>query len=187
MKQLSTFILLLALLNSCGTTPDNSDNNGVTQATQLCDNCETDKFIIQKTDSTHRQKTLITETIAIEFFNLYKTIMKFDSKFLDSLPEKAKHDNRQTIYNSYDTYGIYYALVKPVLDSLKVKTVIGNFQDNTLTFSVNNKSYNVDVSRFKENDGVIFFEPGKQPILWTLDCMKEYCVERDFVVCYFKM
>lgn len=187
MKQLSTLILLLVLLNSCGTESDNSTNNVIIQETQHCDNCETDKFIIQKTDSTHRKSSLINESIAIEFFNLYKTIIKYDVKFQDSLPEKVKYDNRQTIYRSHDTYGIYHAILKPVLDSLKVKIVAGNFQDSTLTFSINNKFYNVDVSRFKENDGIIFFKPGKQPILWTLDCMNKRCAERDFVKCYFEM
>ena len=187
MKQLSILVLLLGLINGCDTKPDKSDNSGIRLATQICDSCNTDKFIIQKTDSRHRQTVLINEPIAIEFFNLYKAILKYDVKFQDSLPEKVKHDNRQTIYNSHAMNGIYFALVKPVLDSLNVKTVAGNFRDSVLTFSVDNKLYDVDVTSFKENDGVIFFEPGKTPILWTLDCSTKHCVERDFVKCYFKM
>ncbi len=188
MTRILTIIFFCRLFVCCNSNPktENLNTKDIELKSETSKNCETEKFSINSIKTLSKTNKVITQPIAVEFFELYHKILKYDGKFMDSLPEKVKHDNRQTIYKTIDQYGIYDALVKPVLDSMAIKTIVGHYQDSVLSFSVDNSTYHIDITNFKENDGVILFNPNKKPILWTTDCNTKTCSERDFIKHYFK-
>ncbi|MES2763091.1 MAG: hypothetical protein V4677_12840 [Bacteroidota bacterium] len=147
------------------------------------DSCNYSDFIIPSTDTTINDKVYFEAGVAIEYFNVYKQIMKYD--LTDSLPDFLKHDNRQTIYKITDQHAMYEALAKPILDSLKIKTVVGNFNDSLCTFMYARKKYTINTTFLKFQDGVILYIPGKKPILWTSNSERTSCNQRCFLNCYF--
>ncbi|HYV90221.1 MAG TPA: hypothetical protein VE978_00490 [Chitinophagales bacterium] len=114
------------------------------------------------------------------------TIRYNSNNLRDSLPEKLKNCNRQLYYKINDQYTWYIELIRPKLDSLSVKTIEPDFKDSLLTFEYNNQAYTININYFKDNDGVVFYKPGKKPVLWTLDRLSKYCTDMNFVDCYFK-
>lgn len=128
----------------------------------------------------------INETIAIEFFNLLETIHKYDPEFPDSLPEKCQDDGRQMIYRTNDQFGMYNAWVYPELKELGIKILDPSKNEKTMSFLVDGGLYTIDLNYFVENDGVVFFTPGKLPVLWSLESATEHCTDEQFVRCYFE-
>jgi hypothetical protein len=160
-------------------------NENVAQA-NIADSCHFEQCVIKSIDK-QPADTIINKPTAIVFFELYNTINKHDGKSsYDSLPEKLKSDNRQTIYRVVDQYGFFTEITRPVLDSLKVNVNEGNFRDSILTFSVDGKPYTIDITSFSEDDGMVYYTPGKKPILWKMKTGSNYCSETDFVFHYFK-
>lgn len=53
-----------------------------------------------------------------------------------------------------------------------------------------NKTINIiipiDITRVKENDGILYFTPGKKPVLRHLQAGSKYYSDVDFVHEYFK-
>lgn len=152
-----------------------------------CDSCYLDKLIIEPVNNEALTKTIISESTAITFFHLYEQITKYDrSGYSDSLPQKLKiNDHRQTIYRIAEQRRTYDFKIQPILDSLNVKIIKGDFKDRLLTFKFQKKTYKVDINSFEENDGVIFFTPGKKPILWTANRTNINCNKSELVECYF--
>ncbi len=174
------FIISSFLLLGC----DNK-NEKITQAV-IADSCHFERFVIKSIDK-KASATLINTPTAILFLDMFHEILKHDNEVsYDSLPEKLKNDNRQTIYRIVDQQGFFGAVITPVLDSLKVNIIEGKTTDSILTFTVERKSYTIDITRFKENDGVVYFTPGKKPVLRNLQDGSKYCSDVDFVKEYFK-
>lgn len=151
-----------------------------------CDSCLLDNFIVAQNLTDTTSIDTINETVAIEFFNLLETIHKYDPEFPDSLPEKCQNDDRQTIYKAHDLQGMYYAFVRPILDSLEVKIIDPSKTLKKMSFLVDGKLYNIDLNYFVENDGIIFFTPGKLPVLWNLESGTKYCSDGQFTRCYYE-
>lgn len=189
MTRFSRLLFFIGLLLSCNSEtesmipPESAD----LLINHTCDSCYSERLIIKDTITSSKGKTKISYPTAIAFFHLLDKIHIYDGNGCqDSMPDKLKHDGRQTIYRTVGQNLIYATSIRPTLDSLKIKIVAGNYQDSTLTFLYQSKPYRVDITIFKDNDGVIFFTPGKKPILWTLDIGSKYCTDRDLVNCYFK-
>ncbi len=129
-----------------------------------------------------------SEPVAIEFFQLYQFILKSQKDGIaDSFPEKLKRkDGRQTIYHLMDQRGYYDAAIKPQLNVLNIKIVQANFTDSVITFMHNKQAYTISIQLFKENDGVIFFKPGKKPIVWSSESLPENCTDAHIISSYFK-
>jgi hypothetical protein len=183
------FILVLAaLLWTCSGETQSKHQKPASQRIQVdtCNSCSLSTFIIPSADSVTPAKIKINKPTAITFFNLLDLIGKYDGEGGDSLPEKLKHDNRQSIYRTIDQNGMYKAFIYPHLDSLGVKVISGNYKDRVLTFDYNNQSYTIDLAYFEETDGVVLFTPGKKPVLWTLENGLKHCTDHDFVRCYFQ-
>ncbi len=179
-KNINILVVILSgfLLAGCG--------NEKNAQSDIADSCHFERFIIKSIDK-KASATLINTPTAILFLDMYKEVMKHDNEVsYDSLPDKLKHDNRQMIYTILDQQGFFGAVITPVLDSLKVNIVEGKTSDSTLTFIVDGKSYTIDITHFKENDGVVYFTPGKKPVLRNLHAGSEYCSDVDFVHEYFK-
>ncbi|MGL4598744.1 MAG: hypothetical protein ACRCYO_14605, partial [Bacteroidia bacterium] len=153
----------------------------------VCPICNLDIKVLPASSST-QTTTQFSEPVAIEFFHLYQFILKSQKDGIaDSFPEKLKRkDGQQTIYRLMDQRGYYDAAIKPQLNSLNIKTIQANLTDSIITFIHNKQTYSVSINFFKENDGVIFFKPGKKPIVWSSESLPENCTDAHIITSYFK-
>jgi hypothetical protein len=129
---------------------------------------------------------MITEPIAIEFFNLRDKVDRFDGIGpIDSLPKKLRNKNRQAVYETIDQNEMYKCYALPVLKKKKITIVKGKFNEKKLTFLYQERPYTIDISYFNEFDGVIMYQPNKRPVLWTLDRFDKNCTIERFLDCYY--
>jgi hypothetical protein len=126
---------------------------------------------------------LFSESIGIEFFNTYKLVEKYDFKGqYDSLPDWITKFGRQTIYNAIDTYNMYLCSLKPKLNSSKIKIIEGNFDDDFVSFKIENCYYTINVKKYRQKDGIILYKSGKYPIFWD----DQFCCPQGIIEFYFK-
>lgn len=150
-----------------------------------CCNCKMTTFVVDSISS-NKNAEMITESIAIEFFNLRDKIDRFDGVGpMDSLPKKLRDKNRQRIYETIDQNEMYKGYALPVLKEKKIKIMKGNFHERILTFSCKDQPYTIDISYFNEFDGVIMYKTNKKPVLWTLDRFDKTCTIERFLDCYY--
>lgn len=143
----------------------------------ICDSCIYDDFSINRLKSIEAD-TVFSTPIALGYFELYKSLES------DSLHEKLKID-RQEYYRTYDRIG-WFGHAKSTLSELKIPYKNGTFEKPHIAFMVDDSSFVIDVSYFKDNDGVILYTPGKQPILWEDKNMNIECDVMKLIQCYFK-
>ena len=170
-RQLILILLFFGLTSCHDQTPSDK---------MLIKDCGIESFIIDSVSCGQSTMGEINEPSAIEFFHLSNAIRKQG----DSLPKKLL-DNMTLVHSIDDQFGAYSALVKPKLDSLKVKIIAADFTDSLMTFNFRGNRYTISIGHFKDNDGVILYKPGKKPILWTLDRAPNLCKESEFIDSYF--
>ncbi len=184
-------LLFAIIVSSCNNNSQPANKKEPGLAVLFKDSCDLNPYIIDSvyTNQLFRKADIITQPTAVEFFHLVDEIHKYDGGLKNTLPERFKRDGRQTIYNTIDQYGFYYDMVIPRLKALHVKAVSGNLKDNFVVFALNKSYYVISTQWFKENDGVVFFTPGKKPILYNNKNCSEFsahCHWEKFIDGYFE-
>lgn len=85
--------------------------------------------------------------------------------------------DRSEIYRLYDLYGYYTEGIKPVLIQNEVTIIDTIKNEKYVTIKDNGKKYIIDLSYYRQDDGVLMFKPGKIPIYWTMRKEEENCFE----------
>lgn len=166
--------LLLTLFLSCSQTETASVDAAQKEifSQKLChlDNC-----INVPADELTETDLLIEAPAAVAFFSLYEAIVKYDGKFPDSLPEVVRSPGRQELYYTIDQRGMYDALIKPILDSMKVTAITLPANKKAICFYKKKQLKRIPVEQFKERDGVLLLAPEKIPLVWRNDRRSEDC------------
>lgn len=89
---------------------------------------------------------------------------------------KMKHrGDRNEIYRLYDLRGYYTQGIKPVLSENGVTIIDTIKNEQYITIKDGDKKYIIDLTRYRKDDGVLMFNPGKRPIYWTMKKDEENC------------
>jgi len=144
-----------------------------------CDACEADSFFIKPSSVINGDRILISQPVAIQFFNQVHLIKKYDhERSYDTLMRlfNMKHwSDRNVIYALNNQYFYFVEELKPLLVRYSI-AIIDSVSDNRLLeFRDANVSVVVDPKNYKDQDGVLLFLPGKKPIFWTVDAEDRYC------------
>jgi hypothetical protein len=164
------FLLVIPLFSCSSSTP---------WTTQVCDSCNWEAAKIQFVDAIPTDTVEFTAPIAIEYFNLAS------GNFPDSATADRFFSDHQWRYGITDQYGYYTAIVRPILERYGIPTIDTIRWRNVLFFTDSISEYVVDAGRYRSNDGVLLFAPGKAPIFWTRDVFRNNCTDTTFVKCYF--
>jgi hypothetical protein len=174
------FILLISViftLHSCEQPKTDNDTRLLTEYDN--NNCIISSLVIPEEKSNTTKIKPYNKPIAITFFTLNKLLEKYDGVNQDSLPPILKKPGRQEIYKIYDVNGIYYTAIQPKLDSMSITIIDAADTKGLLAFVVENKLYHINKERYKEMDGVLFYNGKDKPIFWTqgIECMPEFILE----------
>jgi len=141
------------------------------------------KYISSIPFDTNSNLVVYKEAAVFELFYLVNDIEKFDGVYQDSLP--AKFADRQLIYNTLDESGTYSSFVRGNIIRNKIEIIKPERSQELISFLVEDTTFTVDLSYFKENVGAIFYKPNQQPVLWTTKSYTDHCNGREFVECFF--
>jgi hypothetical protein len=83
--------------------------------------------------------------------------------------------DRNEIYRLYDLSGYYSEGIKPVLIDNSVTIIDTIKHERYVTIRDRDKKYLIDLLRYRKDDGVLMFKPGKPPIYWTMKKDWENC------------
>ncbi len=173
-----TLSVILAAGTAVGCS-DHQNANKVVEVKQSCDSCAWKEAEVSFVDAIPSDKFRITRATAVEYFNVVNRTAT------DSVIRKRFSEDSQWRYNLIDQYGYYSGNIKPGLIAAKID-VIDTLNWRTVLFFEDEKhEYIVDVSAYKNRDGVLLYKPGKAPIFWTMDLYKSNCADSTLLQCYF--
>ena len=176
-------VLCLGLLAQVCACTNNASQNVQTETAE-CDSCVLNfKHITPTQLDSNSNLEVYKEAAVIELFYLVDDIEKFDGVCQDSLP--AKFANRQLIYSTLDEFGIYSSFVRGNIIQNKIEIIKPKRSQDQISFLVEDTTFTVDLSYFKENVGAIFYKPNQQSVLWTSKSYTDQCNGREFVECFF--
>jgi hypothetical protein len=162
--------------NTLETRMESFERRGITSDT--CSFCSIDGFLMESTTPDIQTKITIDFPVAIVLFDRVKFLHKYERENYDTVMKvfKMKHwGDRNKIYGLYDLYGYYTLGIKPILEDNAV-TVIDTINiEGYIAIKDNDKKYIIDLGRYRQEDGVLVFTPGKRPIYWTIDKEDENC------------
>jgi len=180
---LSMITILVCVGTNCtrgGSDHINSDlNSNDGKLDDKCDACAADSFLIKPSSVINGDRILISQSVAIQFFNQAHLVEKYDNKrSYDTLMRlfNMKHwSDRNVIYALTNQYFYFIEEVKPFRVKHSI-TIIDSVSDSRLLeFRGANFSVVVDPNDYKHQDGVLFFLPGKKPLFWTANAEGRYC------------
>ena len=180
MYKLVLFFGLITLVFAC---TNNASQTVLTETTE-CDSCAWNyKYIASTPSDTNSNLDVYKEAAVFELFYLLDDIEKFDGVCQDSLP--AKFADRQHIYNTLDESGTYSSFVRGNIVRNKIEIIKPKRSQDQISFLVEDTTFTVDLSYFKENVGAIFYKPNQPPVLWNWKSYTDHCNGREFVECFF--
>lgn len=171
---------------SCSSKPtikDKSDGTtslerrGITSDT--CSFCAIDSLLVESINLDIKTKIIIDYPVAIELLDRVELVHKYENeKGYDTLMKIFKmrnHADRSEIYRVYDLYGYYTQGIKPVLVDNSVTIIDTIRSEQYISILDRDKKYLIDLRRYRKDDGVLMFKPGKRPIYWTMKKDWENC------------
>lgn len=180
---LSMITVLVCVGTNCTRSGSNHINSDLKsnddKLDDKCDACAADSFFIKPSSVINGDRVLISQSVAIQFFNRVHLLEKYDNKrsydTLMRLFNMNHWSDRNVIYALTNQYFYFLKEIKPFLMKNSI-TIIDSVSDNRLLeFRHANFSVVVDPSDYKDQDGVLFFLPGKKPLFWTADAEDRYC------------
>jgi hypothetical protein len=102
---------------------------------------------------------------------------------------KMKHwSDRGVIYALKDQYFYFTKIIEPVLVENSIEVIDSIPHNQLLEFRVSDGSIFVNPNDYKDQDGVLFFLPGKKPLFWTADkeekhCKGSYGIVKQYFLC----
>jgi hypothetical protein len=145
-----------------------------------CSFCSIDPFLVESTEQDIQTNITIDFPVAIVLLDRVGLVHKYERENYDTLMKlfKMKHQgDRSEIYRLYDVYGYYTEGVKPLLILNEVTIIDTIKSEKYITIRDNDKKYIIDLSYYRQDDGVLMFKPGKSPIYWTMRKEEENCFE----------
>lgn len=145
-----------------------------------CSFCSMDSFLIKPVSQDVKTKITIDFPVAIVLFDRVELVHKYELDNYDTLMKvfKMKHwGDRNEIYRLYDLYGYYSQGIRPILNQNKVSIIDTIKKEKYVTIIDKSKKYVVDLSYYRQDDGVLMFRPGKSPIYWTMRKDEQYCFD----------
>ncbi|HEU5291725.1 MAG TPA: hypothetical protein VFU05_13845 [Cyclobacteriaceae bacterium] len=152
------------------------NKRGVTSDT--CSFCALDSFLVESTNQDIETKIIITQPVAIELLDRTELMHKYHDTDYDTLMKlfKMKHaGDRNEIYRLSELYGYYTQGIKPVLMDNSVTIIDTIKHEQYITIKDKDKNYVIDLTRYRKDDGVLMFKPGKRPIYWTMKKDEDNC------------
>jgi len=109
-----------------------------------------------------------SEAVVLEAFYLKDHYDKanFNDTLIDSIEIEIEKDNRQKFYDEVNSFGYYSTVVKPFLDSIDVKTIKIEENEECVILNGVNKKYRINLKKQKERMGIIFFNGKDKPFYW---------------------
>lgn len=150
-----------------------------------CSSCLIDSFDVKQASQIQRQKVIINEPVAVQFFNQVRLGDKYQIENYDSLIKLFKGDGEK-IYDLKNQYFYFVKAIKPILIENSIKIIDSVSNDYLLEFRVSDASVFVNPKDYNDQDGVLLFIPGKKPVFWTADREEISCKNsQGFVEQYF--
>ncbi len=160
-----------------GVEVNSFEKRGITSDT--CSFCEIDAFLVESLNAKIETNIIIDFPVAIELLDRTQLMFKYENEEgYDTLMKlfKMKHrGDRNEIYRLTDLYGYYEQGIKPVLADNSVTIIDTIRHEQYITIRDNDKTYIIDLLRYRKDDGVLMFKPGKRPIYWTMKKDEENC------------
>ena len=137
-----------------------------------------------------KKDTCFNETSSKGFYTKLKlrtptaiTFLKHYNQKKFSLKETPKQRGHR--YRTTDGFGNYITFFKPFFEKENINIISSNqlIQDSILITKTD--TININPHFFKNQDGVILFTPGKDPIVWQFD-FSDNCHPVDLLNFYFK-
>ena len=172
-----TFALILCVAVVCTHHKSVHDNLGSQDSAisnDSCNVCAIDQFYVKRESASDAERIIIDEPVAVQFFNRIRLAEKYDNnEARDTLMEIF--GNRDRIQDLADQFFYFRNVIKPILINDSINVVDTPPNDRVLEFRGAGDSFFVNSSQYKDQDGVLFFTPGKMPIFWTVDGESRYC------------
>jgi hypothetical protein len=178
-------IVLICVLNCTPnrSTEDNSNKKLDSFAKEeitsdTCSFCAMSSFVVESVNRDIQTDIIIDYPVAIETMDRLSLVWKYERTNYDTLMKlfKMKHwGDRNEIYRLYDLYGYYTQGIKPVLLDNSVTIIDTIKHEKYVTILDGDKKYLIDLARYRKDDGVLMFKPGKPPIYWTMKRDEENC------------
>jgi hypothetical protein len=185
---------LCSLLLSC--SPERSkhqtEQNENLAVSDTCNFCNLDSFLIKPMPSALNVRLIIDKPIAIKFFNRFNLMQKYHNEnSYDTLMKvfKMKHPgDRNVIYALTEQYYYFDNEIKPILidNSIGIIDTVGTTP--MAEFRGTKKTFVINLLDYKDQDGVLMFNPDREPIFWTFEKEQIYCKDlfgmvKQYFVC----
>jgi hypothetical protein len=143
-----------------------------------CSFCVLNTFIVESMDIDIQTNINIDYPVAIETMDRVDLVRKYEDTNYDTLMKlfKMKHwGDRNEIYHAYDLFGYYTQGIKPILLNNSVTIIDTIKHEQYITILDGGKKYLIDLAKYRKEDGVLMFKPGKPPIYWNMNKEEENC------------
>lgn len=159
---------------------------GDPNANNNCEACFADSFQVQYTSRSNGETTLIDEAVAILFFNQARLADKYDNEnsydTLMKIFQMEDAGDRNVIYVLKNQHFYFVKTIEPILTEHSIAIIDSVSTDRLLEFRGPNMSIFVNPEEYKNQDGVLFFLPGKKPLSWTAYREERYCKHGEGIV-----
>jgi hypothetical protein len=156
------------------------EERGITSDT--CSFCALDGLVVESIDGRINTNITIDYPVAIELMDRVEWVRKYEEERYDTLMKllKMKHwADRGEIYELYGLHGYYTQDIKPVLLRNSVIIIDTIKHEQYVTIKDGREKYVIDLLRYRQDDGVLMFTPGKKPIYWNMEREDENCYWLD--------
>lgn len=120
-----------------------------------------------KEKNTSTENSTLSENVCLQqsgavvleafFLKTYYDKANFTDTLIDSIEIEIEKDNRQKFYDVVNSYGYYSTVIKPLLDSMEVKTAKINMNEECVILNGVNKKYRINLKKEKKGLGIILF------------------------------
>jgi len=181
MRKLFFVILIVLTFGYCSLKPGEKITNFKIRkeiTSDTCSFCFIDSLQIRSILTNEQIEITIDYPVVIEFFDLTELIFENQRSNYDTLlkkfgftPQKMSNE----IYFLTEQYNYYTHNIRPYLSKKSVTILDSVSPDQFLKLKDKKNEFIVDLKSFKRKDGVLMFNPGKLPILWTMKRDETYC------------